>query len=196
MRQFASSLHYLALPVPGGAAAQQVRRTAGLASRTTKGMNAMRTLASTGGCAVVLLASVLLGSCGRATASDHAADDKSLRDLVDRTVAAAMKRDFTEYGKYYAQRRTLALPGIPIKEEIGPPKIQLPAGYAIKMVTVKTEFSDAGDLGYALGTYEQTAPDKSGKLQNTVGKWMSVFRKQPDGSWGAVADTFNVDPPT
>ena len=41
---------------------------------------------------------------------------------------------------------------------------------------------------------EQTAPDKSGALVHTVGKWMSVFRKQPDGSWGAVADTFNVDP--
>jgi ketosteroid isomerase-like protein len=158
-------------------------------------MNAMRTIATTGTCAVMLVVSVLLGGCGASTASDHTADDKSLRDLVDRTVAAAMKRDFTEYGKYYAQRRTLALPGRPITEENGPPKIQLPDGYAIKMVTVKTEFSDAGDLGYALGTYEQTAPDKSGKLENTVGKWMSVFKKQPDGSWGAVADTFNVDPP-
>jgi ketosteroid isomerase-like protein len=142
----------------------------------------------------MLLTSVLSGGCGGSTASDHTADDKSLRDLVDRTVAAAMKRDFTEYGKYYAQQRTLALPGSPITQENGPPKIQLPDGYAIKMVTVKTDFSDAGDLGYALGTYAQTAPDKSGKLQSTVGKWMSVFRKQADGSWGAVADTYNVDP--
>lgn len=157
----------------------------------------MRTVATSGTCAVILVATLLLGGCGGSTAaSDHTADDKSLRDLVDRTVAAAMKRDFAEYGKYYAQQRTLALPGTPIAMENGPPKIQLPDGYAIKMVTVKTGFSDAGDLGYALGTYEQTAPDKSGKLQDTVGKWMSVFKKQPDGSWGAVADTFNVDPPT
>jgi ketosteroid isomerase-like protein len=159
-------------------------------------MNIMRTIATRGTCAVMLVASLLLGACGGPTARDHTADDKSLRDLVDRTVAAAMKRDFVEYGKYYAQQRTLALPGSPVTVENGPPKIQLPDGYAIKMVTVKTGFSDAGDLGYALGTYEQTAPDKSGKLQDTVGKWMSVFKKQPDGSWGAVADTFNVDPPT
>ena len=150
-----------------------------------------------GSVSVVLVASGLLGGCGVSiAASDHTADDRALRDLVDRTVAAAMKRDFTEYGKYYAQRRTLALPGKPITQEDGPPKIQLPVGYAIKMVTVETDFSAAGDFGYALGTYEQTAPDKSGKLQDTVGKWMSVFKKQPDGSWGAVADTYNLDPPS
>ncbi len=155
----------------------------------------MRTIAMTGACTALIAASILLGGCGGTVASDHNADDKSLRELVDRTVAAAMKRDFAEYGKYYAQQRTLALPGTPIAEENGTPKIQLPDGYAIKMVTVKTGFSDAGDMGFALGTYEQTAPDKSGKLEDTVGKWMSVFKKQPDGSWGAVADTFNVDPP-
>ncbi len=63
------------------------------------------------------------------------------------------------------------------------------------MATVKVEVADSGDLGYAFGTYEQTAPDKSGSLVNSVGKWMSVFRKQQDGSWGAIADTYNVDPP-
>lgn len=56
--------------------------------------------------------------------------------------------------------------------------------------------SDAGGLGYAFGTYAQTAPDTSGVLTDTVGKWMSVFKKQPDGSWGAIADTYNVDPPS
>jgi ketosteroid isomerase-like protein len=74
-------------------------------------------------------------------------------------------------------------------------KIELPTGYAIKMVTAKTGFSDSGDMGWALGTFEQTAPDKTGALVQSVGKWMSVFKKQPDGTWGAVADTYNVDPP-
>ncbi len=144
----------------------------------------------------LVFASVCLGGCsGPSGANSHAADDKALRELVDRTVAAAARRDATTYGKYYGPKWMTALPGVPISEVTGPLKMQFPSGYAIKMVTVKTDFSDAGDFGYALGTYEQTAPDKSGVLTKTVGKWMSVFRKQADGSWGAVADTYNVDPP-
>jgi ketosteroid isomerase-like protein len=64
------------------------------------------------------------------------------------------------------------------------------------MDTAKVGVSTSGDLAYAFGTYEQTAPDpKTKKLADSVGKWMAVFAKQPDGSWGAVADTYNVDPP-
>jgi hypothetical protein len=166
----------------------------------------MRTATTVSACAAALLiASLGIEGCGgspgasshaAAGASSHAADEKALRDLVDRTVAAAGRRDMAEYSKYYGPRWTSALPGLPIAEVASPLKMEFPAGYTIKMVTVKTEISDGGDLGYALGTYEQTAPDKSGVLTHTVGKWMSVFRKQPDGSWGAVADTFNVDPQT
>ena len=154
----------------------------------------MRTVTAMIACAALLVTATLLEGCGGSDLHARAVDEKALRDLVDRTVAAAGRRDFATYAKYYAPRTTLALPGRPISETSGPQKIQLPAGYAIKMVTVKTEISDSGDLGYALGTYEQTAPDKSGVLTNSIGKWMSVFKKQPDGSWGAVADTFNVDP--
>ena len=159
----------------------------------------MRTMMRTGagaGSLVVFLA-VLLAGCGAGSGQgSHAADEKALRDLVDRTVAAAGQRDIATYSKYYGPKWVSALPGVPIGELTGPLKMQFPAGYAIKMVTVKTEISAGGDLGYAVGTYEQTAPDKTGVLTHTVGKWMSVFRKQPDGSWGAIADTYNVDPST
>ena len=155
----------------------------------------MRTVTTRSRCVALLSASILLAGCGAGPGAKlHSADEKALRDLVERTVAAAGRRDVAAYSRYYGPRWISALPGQPIAEVAGPLKMEFPAGYAIKMVTVKTEISDGGDLGYAVGTYEQTAPDKSGVLTRTVGKWMSVFRKQPDGSWGAVADTYNVDP--
>ncbi len=156
----------------------------------------MRAFVMTSACLVLLSASIFAADRGNSPgANAPAADDKALRDLVDRTVAAAGRRDIAEYSKYYAHKWVSALPGEPIKEETGPLKFQFPKGYTIKMVTTNTQFSDAGDLGYAAGTYEQDAPDKkTGVLTHTVGKWMSVFKKQPDGSWGAVFDTFNVDP--
>jgi ketosteroid isomerase-like protein len=157
----------------------------------------MPTLGTTLGVAVLVAASIFTAGCGQTTgnADSRASGEKSIRDLVDQTVAAAGRKDMAAYSKYYAPKASLALPGLPISELTPPLKNAFAAGYAIKMVTVKAEVADAGDLGYAFGTYEQTAPDKSGALVNSVGKWMSVFKRQPDGSWGAIADTYNVDPP-
>lgn len=133
--------------------------------------------------------------CGRADpgAPSRAADEKALRHRVEWTVAAAGRNDLHAYMRYYAPEAALLLPGS-ITEISGPLQTSFAPGYAIKMVTIRAEVAASGDLGYAFGTYRQTAPHKSGARVNSVGKWMSVFRKQPDGSWGAVADTYDVDP--
>jgi ketosteroid isomerase-like protein len=158
----------------------------------------MRALAVVCARAALLSALILAAGCGNAARNENsrAVDEKAIRELVDRTVAAAGKSDMAEYSKFYAPNAALVLPGMAISNMTAPLKNGFAAGYAIKMVTVKAEVSDSGDLGYAFGTYEQTAPDKSGALIHSVGKWMSVFRKQLNGAWGAIADTYNVDPPT
>jgi ketosteroid isomerase-like protein len=94
------------------------------------------------------------------TANSRAAGEKAIRDLLDRTVAAAGRNDMNAYMKYYGPKAALALPGLPIMQVSAAPTFA--RGYAIKMVTVKAEVSDSGDLGYAFGTYAQTAPDKAG----------------------------------
>ncbi len=131
------------------------------------------------------------------SAEARAADESAIRAVVVRTVEAAARRDMDAYLKFYAPNAALVLPGLPITYGVASPrKNGFPEGYAIKMDTAKVEVASSGDLGYAFGTYEQTAPDaKTHALTDTVGKWMVVFRKQPDGSWGAIADTYNVDPP-
>jgi ketosteroid isomerase-like protein len=163
----------------------------------------MRTLNRFGGRAAgvaVAVGVLLLGAgCGRGAGSKaaHAAGEQAIRDLVSRTVAAAGRKDMEQYLRFYGPNAALVLPGLPITYGVGAPrKNGFPPGYAIKMDTAKVEVADSGDLAYAFGTYEQTAPDpKTGSLANSVGKWMCVFRKQPDGTWGAIADTYNVDPP-
>lgn len=131
-------------------------------------------------------------------AEARAAGERAIRALVVQTVEAAGRKDMDTYRKFYAHDAILVLPGMPITEHSTVPMRGFPEGYAIKMDTAKVGISESGDMGYAFGTYEQTAPDRSadppGALVDTVGKWMGVFQKQPDGTWGAVADTYNVDP--
>jgi ketosteroid isomerase-like protein len=39
-----------------------------------------------------------------------------------------------------------------------------------------------------VGTYQQTLNDAKGKPVTDRGKYLTVWKKQPDGKWKAVAD--------
>lgn len=52
----------------------------------------------------------------------------------------------------------------------------------------------SGDLGFSSGTYEMSFTD-NGKPVHDKGKYVTVWKKQADGSWKAVRDIFNSDLP-
>lgn len=55
------------------------------------------------------------------------------------------------------------------------------------------EVSKSGDLGYSIGSYEMTKKDSSGSQVVGTGKYMTVWRKQKDGSWKVVFDSGVAD---
>jgi len=64
------------------------------------------------------------------------------------------------------------------------------------MQPVQVEVSRGGDLGYARGTYELTATDPANKKAATEkGRFVTIFRKEADGSWKAVQDINNAEAP-
>jgi ketosteroid isomerase-like protein len=53
----------------------------------------------------------------------------------------------------------------------------------------KTEVAGSGDLGYRPGTFKITYTNPQTKqAENSAGTYLTVFRKQADGSWKMVAD--------
>jgi len=61
----------------------------------------------------------------------------------------------------------------------------------------KIEVARSGELGYSSGAYEMSFKDPSGKTVPDHGKYVTVWRKQSDGSWKVIYDIFNSDlPPT
>ena len=62
--------------------------------------------------------------------------------------------------------------------------------------TDKVEVSRAGDIAYSFGTNEITYTDTNGKAITIHGKFLSVWKKQPDGKWKVVADMNQFDSPT
>jgi len=57
------------------------------------------------------------------------------------------------------------------------------------------EASRSGDLAVSTGTYELTYNDPAGKLVTERGKYLEVWRKQADGTWRMVVESFNSDLP-
>lgn len=63
--------------------------------------------------------------------------------------------------------------------------------------TTKLEVSEAADLAYQTGTWEATEKDPNGRSTKTIGKFVTVWEKQSDGSWKVQEDCSNPDgPPT
>ena len=59
------------------------------------------------------------------------------------------------------------------------------------------DVSEGGDFGYTTGSYYMNVEDADGTPIRLDGKYLTVWRRQADGSWKATADVFNPNgPPT
>ena len=69
-------------------------------------------------------------------------------------------------------------------------------GFNLEWRATSAQVAEAGDMGYTIGTYELTV-EQDGASMVTVGKYVTLWKKQDDGSWKVVVDCFNGDgPPT
>jgi ketosteroid isomerase-like protein len=83
--------------------------------------------------------------------------------------------------------------GISSRDTIGkqPP---WPEGTSLTWTPVKADMAASGDLGYTFGNYIFKSKNKEGKIVASYGKYMSVWKRQKDGSWKVVVDMGNSSP--
>lgn len=58
---------------------------------------------------------------------------------------------------------------------------------------MSAEVSSGHDLAYTMGTYQSQMMGEDGKQVTEPGKWLSVWKKQSDGAWRIIVDTYNTD---
>ena len=63
--------------------------------------------------------------------------------------------------------------------------------FSIRWKPLYAEASQDGTLGYTLGVAEISSDDASGARSKRAGRYLTVWRKGPDGSWKAVTDLGN-----
>ena len=155
----------------------------------------LRSLAS----AIFLMSTLItLASCGtsnqqQAQPDNRASDESAIRAIDADWVKAAAAKDAQRIGSYYADGASLLAPGAPLaagKDAIQKAWAGMLAtpGFSLTFTPTKIEVSRAGDLAYEIGDYQMTTNDKKGKPQVVKAKYVTVWGKQPDGSWKALAD--------
>ena len=132
----------------------------------------------------------------------RAADEKAIRELEAQFQVNYRSKDADKLvSSYYAEDASNLLPGIPIitgraailksyREELADPTSNGESSIS------KIEVSRSGDLAYIEAVSVETHIDpKTKEAMIEKGKYVVVFKKQADGTWRAVEDSYNPDAP-
>lgn len=116
--------------------------------------------------------------------------------LIPAGIAAFNRGDVATCARFYDEDATLLLPDRPVIKGRKDIEAYLKgfAGSGIKLTPVEAvEIVSSGDIGCCAGTYLYQTPCESGATGTGAGKFVTVFRRQSDGSWKAVIDSFFGD---
>lgn len=152
--------------------------------------------------AVIVLTGIMILACGCSIGSPdtRAADEKAIRDTEAQWNKSLTTKDVEAFVSFYADDAAVLPPNGPICTSKGStraalrPMFEAP-GFSMTFQATKVEVARGSDLGYSYGTYSSTMNDPKGKPIEDKGKYVTVYRKQADGKWKAIVDTFNSDLP-
>jgi ketosteroid isomerase-like protein len=69
-----------------------------------------------------------------------------------------------------------------------------PTVYQLTWTPEGARMSASGDMGFTWGHYEGDSKDALGNPLKETGRYMTVWKKQPDGAWKVVLDASNQGP--
>lgn len=146
---------------------------------------------------------VFLAACQpqtQAPADTSAADEAAIREADVEWSNVAGAKDADQFVAFIGGDGAVFPPNAKLlatKQEIRAWISELMAneGFEVSWEPTKVVASSGGDLGYSVGTYELTVNDDKGEPVTDIGKYVTVWEKQSDGSWKVAADSFNSDLP-
>lgn len=125
------------------------------------------------------------------------ADEAAIRAAVVDWSKAAQAKDldksvapYAEDGAYLADKGALVKGKNSIrlvwKDLLATP------GATLSFATDTVEVARSGDIAYEYGTYNVVTEQKKGKPKEEKGKYVTIWKKQKDGSWKVAVDIDNT----
>jgi uncharacterized protein (TIGR02246 family) len=127
------------------------------------------------------------------------ADLQAVKDLEASWLKDVPTKDADKWASYFADDASGLYPGAEILNGKTAIKAAMAPYFAdpnfsLTFETTRAMASKGGDMVYTQGTYVMTLTNpKTKKPMTDKGKFLTVYSKQADGSWKAIADTYNSD---
>lgn len=142
---------------------------------------------------VVAVVIVAVTACKTTPAPDPARDEAAIRAADARWLAAAQAHDLEGSLSYWSDDAILMTSGAPAmagKEAIRRYVVGAFAmrDFSISWATDRVWVAKSGDLAYATGTTRISMTTPDGKPFVEHDNAVTVWRKEPDGTWKCVAD--------
>lgn len=137
---------------------------------------------------------------GCAHGVDIAPERNALMSVDERFARETAARGAAGWSSFFAEDGRMLMDKGPIitgREQISAAMAQSFAkpGFAIQWQPAFADVSASGDLGYTSGRFQVVQNGSDGKPAVTNrGKYVTVWKRQSDGSWKVVLDIGNSDP--
>jgi ketosteroid isomerase-like protein len=139
----------------------------------------------------VLMLALAAAGCARSVNMEQERNAALARDRE----RAQSAKDPDKFMSYVAQDATVYAPGEPAAKGAATIRTKFEEmsrapGFSLTWTPDKADVAKSGDIAYTTGSYEMTTAGGTEK-----GKYVTVWKKQPDGSWKVTDDIFNSDAP-
>ena len=149
----------------------------------------------------VLFSLFLVSPDGIVAGADDDSFKAAVAEIFDTYSSANMKKDvdawialWDDEGIKMSPNR-LAIYGKSAIEEMKRKKSQNPGDMTQSIELEDAQVSGSGDFGFAHGTFTTTVKPKGGGAAKTKeGKFLTIFKKQADGSWKIYRDSVSLNP--
>ena len=131
-------------------------------------------------------------------ASAHAADKAAVLMKTDRDFAKATLERRLEGWMSYFNDTSVSMTRPPhvgtaaIRDYYG--RLFADPDFKLEWHPTKGEMLPEGDLGYTTGEFEMTRKDEKGEKHVMRGNYITIWRRQPDGSWKIAGDVGSALP--
>lgn len=154
--------------------------------------------------ALLATAALVLGGCAKADEGPGKANPDDVKQAIKADEAKwnqQLKAKDTEgLASHYADDAYFVGPGAPPSDGSTAIRQFYANGLTdlaldVNVASDKIDVAASGDMAYARGHFTEKYTDrKTGKVMTDKGSYLSVYKKQPDGSWKMVEDFAVPDP--